>query len=79
GPPRRSWVNSSLMSGRVVPYPELVHGTPQHFIAAVSVTALKGRIHFQKTPLLEGCNGERDGARVEYVLKFLFRQPAVGL
>src|SRR5579863_4398849 len=52
---------------RVVPYPELVHGTPQHFIAAISVTTFKDRIHFQKPPLLEGCDGERDGARVEYV------------
>ena len=33
--------------GRVVPYPEFVHGTAQHFLPAISVTEFKRSIHFQ--------------------------------
>src|ERR1700758_3519228 len=65
--------------GRVCPYPELEHGTPQHLFPAISIPALKGGIHFQKTSFLKRRDRERHRTRVKYVLKFLLGNPAIGL
>ncbi len=79
GPPRRSCAVRSSPVCRIVPNPELVHGTPQHLFPAKSVPAFKGGIHFQKTSLLKGRDRERYRTRVKYVLKFLLGNPAIGL
>src|SRR4029077_182361 len=71
--------NQEFPVGRVVPDPELVDRTPQHLFPAISVPAFKRGIHFEKSSFLKGCNRERDGTRMEYLLKLLLGTPAARL
>src|SRR5439155_6463996 len=55
----------------IAPDRQLVHSTAKQLFARITVPALKSRIEFYKAALVQGCNGERNGARTKHFLKLV--------
>ena len=64
---------------RIFPDPQFMRRMPQHFFSRIAVSAFKGSVDIDKTTFRKGGDGKRDGARAEYFLELLFRDPTAFL
>jgi len=60
--------------GGIFPDPQLLHSASQDLIAGISIPVLEGGIDIEEAPFLQGSDGKRKRAGLEYPLKLLLER-----
>src|ERR1700730_7706952 len=61
---------------RVLPNPKFADRMADQFGMGVAVATLEGCIHIKESPFIDSCDGKRDRAGTENLLKLVLRYPA---